>query len=291
MSGSRLFFDPEDLRSRHFELNEPIRSKEGRRYELEEWIGRGGHNAVFACVDRSTGDEFAIKFLLTRGMKPSKRFLREVELLEAVDNDHVIKIRGSGSVQAVEVTNGTRRDMKLPFLVMDRAQCNLATLLAPDRARPAPEAYMGQFRGLAGALAELHDLAIHRDIKPENILVQGDKWLLSDYGLCAFHKRSGTDLTGRHEQIGPKYWLSPEAHNRRLGHSDVICAASDVYQMAAVFWYVATGRHPSGSLAASDWGGPSSLYAPIQRALMHDVNKRQADGRAFFNDITAALVA
>ena len=291
MSDSRIFFDPEDARQRHFDLIEAIRSKEGRRYEVDEWIGRGGHAAVFACIDRSTGDEFAIKFLLTRGSKPTKRFLREIELLEAVDNDHVIKIHGSGSVRGSEVTRAGRSGIRIPFLVMDRAQCNLSDLLHPDKTRPAAEAYMGQFRGLAGALADLHDVAIHRDIKPENILIQGDRWLLSDYGLCAFKLKRQDDLTGKALKVGPTYWLSPEAHNRRIGRPDAICEASDVYQMAAVFWYVATGRHPSGSLAETDWVGPAGLYAPIQRALMHDVSKRPVDGRAFFDEISAALAA
>lgn len=134
---------------------------------------------MFSCVDRGSGDEFAIKFLLTRGMKPTRRFLREIKLLQQVDNDHVIKIYGSGRISGAEVSGGARRKMQIPFLVMDLAQGDLTAVVAGER-RPQPEAYMGQFRGLAGALAALHSVAIHRDIKPENILVRGEKWVLGD---------------------------------------------------------------------------------------------------------------
>ncbi|MGE7199665.1 protein kinase domain-containing protein [Brevundimonas naejangsanensis] len=291
MTVSKIFFDPAKPKDGVFELQGSLKSEEGRRYEIDEWLGRGGNAAVYSCTDRGSGDPYAVKFLLSRGYRPRKRFLREVELMKSLDNDHVIKTHGSGTVRADEIIGTNRRPIRIPFLIMDRAQCNLTEVLDPKSTRPAPELYMGQFRGLAGALAQVHGSAIHRDIKPENILVIGDRWLLSDYGLCAFLNKAAEDLTGQHGKVGPTYWLSPEAHNRRIGHPDTICAASDVYQLAAVFWYVATGRHPSGCLAQSDWSGPQGLYEPIARALLHDVSKRPANGQVFLDEISAALAA
>ena len=290
MTGSRIYFDPEDAKRRHFELSGALRTQEGRSYELVEWLGRGGHGSVFSCVDRGTGDEFAVKFLLTRGMKASRRFLREIKLLKQVENEHVIKIFGSGRIRGDEVTGKSRASIQVPFFVMDLAQSDLTGALEAGR-KPAPETYMGQFRGLASALADLHAVAIHRDIKPENILVRGEKWMLGDYGLCAFHDRRGDDLTGDRENVGPRYWMSPEGHNRRVGRDDKICEASDVYQMAAVFWYVVTGRHPSGTLTREDWSGPDGMFDPLHRSLMHDLRKRPADGKAFYEEIVAALAA
>ncbi len=291
MSVNRIYFDPEEAKRRHFDLQRRLKTDEGRSYELVEWLGRGGNGAVFSCVDRATGDEFAVKFLLTRGWKPSRRFLREIKLLRTVKNDHVIKMHGSGKIRADEVVDGTKRAITIPFFIMDLAQCNLTKVLAPGARPPPPETYMGQFRGLAAALADLHAVAIHRDIKPENILVQGDKWLLGDYGLCAFVGGPEEELTGDKENVGPRYWMSPEGHNRRIGQADTICAASDVYQMAAVFWYVVTGRHPSGNLTRDDWRGPEGLFDPVYRALLHDRARRPPDGQAFRDEINAALLA
>ena len=271
-------------------MNGTLRTEEGRSYELVDWRGRGGHGSVFSCVDRGSGDEFAIKFLLTRGMKPTRRFLREIRLLQQVDNEHVIKIYGSGRIAGTEVAGTARTNIQIPFLVMDLAQGDLSDVITSERL-PHPEIYMGQFRGLAGALAALHAVAIHRDIKPENILVRGEKWVLGDYGLCAFLNGREDDITGERENVGPKFWMSPEGHNRRVGQPDAICTASDVYQMAAVFWYIATGRHPSGNLTRDDWAGPEGLFEPLHRALMHDLRRRPADGGAFYEEIVAALAA
>ena len=137
---------------------------------------------------------------------------------------------------------------------MELADCNLQDVIREEGALNY-ERYAGQFRGLAGALASLHEHAVHRDIKPENILIVGERWLLSDYGLCTFVNPDEEDLTPEGQNVGPKFWLSPEAHNRRLGCEDEINAASDVFQLAAIFWYVATGRRPSGILTEDDWTG------------------------------------
>ena len=147
----------------------------------------------------------------------------------------------------------------------------------------------GQFRGLAGALASLHDHAVHRDIKPENILVVGERWLLSDYGLCTFVDVEEEDLTAEEQKVGPTFWLSPEAHNRRLGHGDEINETSDVFQLAAIFWYVATGRYPSGILTKSDWTGPEKLFRLLHRSLFHDRAKRPQNGHEFFTGLEEAL--
>ena len=153
------------------------------------------------------------------------------------------------------------------------------------------EQYAGQFRGLAGALASLHGNAeaVHRDIKPENILVLGERWLLSDYGLCTLVNPEEEDLTPEGGNVGPKFWLSPEAHNRRLGRGDEICAASDVFQLAAIFWYVVTGRHPCGIVTQEDWTGPDKLFHCLHRSLYHDLSKRPQNGGEFFTELEDAL--
>ncbi len=95
-----------------------------------------------------------------------------------------IKYYGTGRV--VVKHKRTSRNATLPFVVMELADCNLQEKIREQGDPLAYEQYAGQFRGLAGALASLHNNAeaVHRDIKPENILVVGERWLLSDYGLC-----------------------------------------------------------------------------------------------------------
>ena len=287
---NQLYFDLDELRKGiFFILKEGIRSQEGNSYELEEWIDRGGNATVFKARQRNTGDEVAIKFLMNTSQRSTKRFLREIKLLQSLRGDHVTRYHGVGRV---EVRNSkTDKDRRLPFVVMELADRNLDQMMRGEDGPVPYEQYAGQFRGLAGALASLHEEAeaVHRDIKPENILVVGERWLLSDYVLCTFVNREGADLTPERVNVGPKYWLSPEAHNRRLGCEDVICAASDVFQLAAVFWYVATGRQPSGVVTRDDWTGPDKLFNCLYRSLYHDLTKRPQNGVVFVTKLEDAL--
>ncbi len=285
----RIFFDPEEFRKGNFfELSSrDLTTEEGNSYELEDWIGRGGNAAVFRCRDRVTGEEHAVKFLMRRGTQSAKRFLREVKLLRLVEEDHIGKYHGNGRVEVKHNKNSQVR--KIPFIIMELADCNLQELMNVELGPLSYERYAGQFRGLAKALASLHAHAVHRDIKPENILVVGDRWLLSDYGLCTFVNPTEEDLTQDDRNVGPKFWLSPEAHNRRLGGGDEINAASDVFQLAAIFWYVATGRHPSGIITEDDWTGPQKLFGVLHKSLFHDYTQRPQDGGEFFTDLANAL--
>ena len=287
---SRLYFDLDELRRGvFFSLKSGIRSEEGNSYELEDWLDRGGNAAVFKARQRNTGEEVAIKFLMNIGWRNTKRFLREVRLLQTLRDDHVTRYYGTGRVKVRD--SKARTDRRLPFVVMELADSNLEQMLRSEDGPVPYEQYAGQFRGLARALALLHGQAeaVHRDIKPENILIVGERWLLSDYGLCTFVNREEGDLTPQRANVGPRYWLSPEAHNRRLGCTDEICEASDVFQLAAIFWYVATGRHPSGIVTKEDWTGPDKLFDCLYRSLYHDVSKRPQNGLAFFIDLEDAL--
>ena len=285
---SQIYFDSDELKhGNFFSLNSKIQTKEGHSYELEDWIGRGGNAAVFQCRQRVTGEEYAIKFLMRPSSQNTKRFRREVKLLKLIVEEHITRYYGTGHI--IASSSKDSKKVRLPFLVMELADCNLQDLMRDEAGPMSYEQYAGQFRGLARALAALHDRAVHRDIKPENILVAGERWLLSDYGLCTFVNPEEEDLTSERQNIGPKYWFSPEAHNRRLGRGDQISPASDVFQLAAIFWYVATGRHPSGIVTENDWEGPKKLFDVLYKALFHDYTKRPQNGSEFFAILADAL--
>jgi serine/threonine-protein kinase len=275
-----------------FTVDDPILTDEGQQVEIGEWLGRGGNSVVYGCTDAATGEQFAVKFLMMGSRKAAVRFAREGTLLKALDNIHIVKYRGGGSVRSlVSGKKKTKAFINVPFIVMDLAEQNLGGIMAERGKAFKFEDYAGQFRGLSGALAALHMRAIHRDIKPENILISGDRWLLSDYGLCSFVDAELTDLTGEHERVGPKYWLSPEAQNRMLRCGDTVSTASDVFQLAAVFWFVATGRYPLGIVTNQDWKGPEKLFEVLRSSLMHDPSERPKDGTALLAAIEESLNA
>jgi len=279
-----LYFDEVELRrGRYYEVPDVLYGDDGTSYELGSWIARGGNGAVYECSNRVTGDELAVKFLMHPGRGIARRFLQETELMHEMAHAHVVALMGKGRVYAINVRQ------RLPFIVMERADTNLAITVEERRLPIGPETYIGQFRGLVAGLSVMHRHAIHRDIKPENILIFGDRWSLGDYGLCRFMDHRQQDISGERFVMGPRYWLSPEAQNKRIGNSDEVVRASDVYQLAAVFWYVVTGRHPSGTLSRADWRGPDWLFDPIFAALQHNIANRPQDGGAFEAAIDQAV--
>lgn len=257
------------------------------QFEVGLRISSGGNGVVHNCIDSNTGDEFAIKFQLKTYANRSRRFQREVRIMQSLDHSHLIRYLDNGVAQAQASPKSTKQ---ISFVVMELAKTSLSSLIQNNRASFPYELYIGQFRGLASALRLLHSRAIHRDIKPENILVVGDRWVLSDFGLCAPAPYKEVALTHEREPVGPRYWMSPEAVNRVLGCKDVPTKASDVFQLASVFWYAVTGRHPLGIVGQQDWRGPTPLYEVLVRCLAHRPSARPADGDAFYAALEDAII-
>lgn len=267
-----------------------IRGDSGRAYEVGDRIAAGGNGVVHKCTDLSDGTEFAIKFLLDLRQHRRTRFAREQALLSELKHDHLMVYQDCGSVE------GERRRPRqkpypstVPFIIMVLATETLTDLVR--RADIPKEIFFAQFRGLAEGLGELHTKAVHRDIKPDNILVIGDRWVLSDYGLCDMRGLPPEErMTPDWEVVGPRFWMSPEANNRSIGRDDVINASSDVFQLASVFWFVVNRSHPTGVLSRDDWKGPDALFEPLFRALHHRTAVRPTDGQAFANEIMEAIL-
>jgi serine/threonine protein kinase len=277
-----------------FLVPDQVKVDPARVFEIGDRLAAGGNGVVHRCTDNQ-GYECAIKFQLDQRPDRVERFAREIRLLSEVQHDHLMTYVGHGSVLAKRTRKfqgsiEKNRPTTLNFVVMSLAQRNLSQLIKSEATLPA--IYYPQFRGLARALGRLHHKAIHRDIKPDNILVIGDRWVLSDYGLCNIvdtHVES--TLTPDWQVVGPRFWMSPEANNQSIGRSDSINAASDVFQLASVFWYVVNGTHPTGVLTRADWTGPDSLFEPIYKGLHYSTDVRPRNGDDFADQLDAAIMA
>ena len=259
-------------------------------YEIDpgESLGSGGNAIVYGCQNVGSGEAFAIKIQTNIQLERLCRFNREEQLLSFLRNEQLMTCIGSGEIVLKSHKFGSEPH---PFVIMPRAESNLADLVNREQNDLSFDRIAGQFRGLSEALAVLHEHALHRDIKPENILIRGETWILSDFGLCKFldPDENGPDVTMENEKIGPVFWMSPESMNRTLGRGDEITQASDVFQLASVFWFAVTKRHPTGIVTASDWPGPPKVFDVLESALSHDPQYRPKDGREFHERIEEAL--
>jgi YVTN family beta-propeller protein len=93
---------------------------------------------------------------------------------------------------------------------------------------------------LAHALAHLHAAdVVHRDLKPSNVLLAPDGPRLIDFGIA--RAADATKITHTGAVVGTPAFMSPEQ-----AAGDDAGAPSDVFSLAAVLTYAATGCGPFG---------------------------------------------
>jgi len=290
---------PPELGGVHFQIEDVVCADNELCYEIGGCLGTGGNAVVYECIDSINGEELAIKFQLKHEEARIKRFYQESALLRNLRHQHIIKCFANGQVLAKKyevVWNGKMTwrlsaSIKIPFIVMEKAISTLGENLR--ECEHPPEFYIAQFKGLSLALHELHSQGIHRDIKPNNILVIGDRWVISDFGLCRLFGDDYQPLTLDHERIGPRNWMSPELEIQANGGSNNITKASDIYQLANVFWKVVNGSklELEEEPLIENWRGPNKLFEPIANALNINPNARPQNALEFHNQIESAMLS
>ena len=120
----------------------------------------------------------------------------------------------------------------------------------------------------------------YKHIKPENVLIKGETWVISDFGLCTFlDPEEHREITKPNEKVGPAFWMSPEAVDCSYFHSDLIGTYSDVFQLCAVFVFVLTKRFPGGIIQESNnLNTTPEIREVLIRSLSNDYSQRPADG-------------
>ncbi|MCX5416662.1 protein kinase [Streptomyces sp. NBC_00059] len=130
---------------------------------------------------------------------------------------------------------------------------------------------------LARALETVHAAGVvHRDVKPGNVLLAADGPRLIDFGIA--RGAGATPLTTTSRMIGSPAFMSPE----HVAGSGRVVPASDVFCLASVLCFAATGRDPFGDgpvaavlyrvkyVEADLDGVPDALRAVLQDCLVAD---------------------
>ncbi|XP_051934528.1 serine/threonine-protein kinase DCLK2-like [Hippocampus zosterae] len=149
------------------------------KYKIGKVIGDGNFAVVKECVERSTGQEFALK-IIDKARCCGKEHLIENEV--AV----LRRVRHPSIIQLVEVDETPSQ----LFLVMELVKGGDLFDAITSSTKYSEHDASAMVYNLAGAIKYLHRMNIvHRDIKPENLLVceypDGTKSLkLGDFGLA-----------------------------------------------------------------------------------------------------------
>jgi serine/threonine-protein kinase len=213
----------------------------GSSYLLLRPIGQGATGTVWRGVDRSTGEQVAVKLLhesLLRQPKLVTRFVQERTILLMLRHRNVVRVRDLFSVGE---SLGLVMDLVSGGSLRDHLRAH-GPIAAGEAARLAAQ--------VAAALTEAHDLGvIHRDLKPDNILLQlQDGRLdtrLTDFGIARV--LSTPSLTTSHAVVGTPHYMAPEAF-----HGAPTSAAADVYALGVLLYELVVGCPPYGSDSVAD---------------------------------------
>jgi len=203
-------------------------------YEIEKELGRGGFGVVFRARRLSDGVPVAIKVLLPRvAVRPAEmeKFLREMTITAQLRHPNIVKLYDQGHCEGI------------PYFIME--YCDGGSLWDFIRQHggkvPMEIAKPIMLAALEGLALAHQQGIVHRDLKPQNILLDRGVARISDFGLAKNFQQagfSGLSITGNY--AGTPLFMPRE----QLINFKHLKPASDVWSIAATFYFMLTGAFP-----------------------------------------------
>jgi predicted ATPase/serine/threonine protein kinase len=264
-------------------------------YRLLGELGHGGMGLLYEAVHVHLGRRVALKLLAPRlAADPGfrERFVRESQLLAAIEHPNIIPIYDAGEVDGL---------LYIAMRLVDGH--DLGTLIAREGPLE-PERALSILDQVGSALDAAHtrDL-VHRDVKPANILLDEPtgRVFLSDFGIA----ESGCADEGGQTRlvVGTIDYAAPEQLQ-----GEPATPASDVYALGGVLFEAVTGHRayeketdvavifahaldPPPAASEARPGLPPAIDRVIATVLAKDPADRYATCRALVADARAALGA
>ncbi|MBB4910500.1 serine/threonine-protein kinase [Actinophytocola algeriensis] len=200
------------------------------RYRIGTMLGRGGMGVVWRATDEFLEREVAIKEMrlpVASGQETATahgRTMREARSAAKLSHTAIITVHDV-------ITHDDR-----PWIVMELIDGpSLAEVVRLNG--PLPRNRVADIAiSLLTALDAAHRKGIlHRDVKPANVLVDGDRVVLTDFGIAAVD--GSTALTATNQIIGSPQYLAPERiTDGRTG------PPGDLWSLGVTLYVALTGR-------------------------------------------------
>jgi hypothetical protein len=198
------------------------------RYRLLTRIGQGGMGVVWRAHDELLRRDIAVKELHVRiGVDSdfhTKQVLREARAAAQLRHPGVV------SVHDVVVDDGR------PLILMELVEGQSLAELVRQHG-PLPEQKVAEIGArVMEALSMAHARGVvHRDVKPANILLDGERVVLTDFGIAAIT----SDTTGSESVVGSLDYMAPERVN-----GQPVTPASDVWSLGVTLCAALRGESP-----------------------------------------------
>jgi serine/threonine protein kinase len=205
------------------------------RWQIDDRLGAGGMGVVYRAHE---GDATCALKVARADLATDPAFRARVRR----EIDAMRRVRSRCVAQLIEADP----DAELPWMACEYvAGANLE-----DIVRTSGPLDDGSLLKLATMLAEglvsVHSVDIvHRDLKPANVLLPRDGVRIVDFGIAS--APALTTVTQNGETLGSPAYMSPE---QAMGQP--VTSASDMFSLAGVIVFAASGRGPFGAGGATD---------------------------------------
>lgn len=242
-----------------FQENRKLMNEAEKKYKLGEALGNGAFAIVRRCIDRQTGQSYAMKvidkkkFYQINSSKRSESLLDEVKILRSANHPGIIKLYDLIETEStlyicLELVEGGD--------LFDR-------IVAQEGKGFPEEVARDMFGQMLQALKYLHGKSIiHRDLKPENILMvskSSNEIRISDFGLSRVLGVGSFMKT----MCGTPQYLAPEVLIESTGGAQAprgYDKAVDLWSLGCILYIILSGLAPF-SAPAHD---PNSLQTLIK---------------------------
>jgi tetratricopeptide (TPR) repeat protein len=207
----------------------------GRRYVLQNELGRGGMGTVYRAVDRLTGQVVALKRVTAPGeqlLTASTGASADMRLSLAQEFRTLSSLRHPNIISVLDYGFDEERQPYFTMELLTESQNILAA--GRDKSLANQVELLVQ---VLQALAYLHHQGIiHRDLKPDNVHVVDERVKVLDFGLAsARHMPEQVD----ERIVGTLAYMAPET---LMGGQ--VSEASDLYAVGLIAYELFAGHHP-----------------------------------------------
>lgn len=205
------------------------------RYETMVELGRGTFGQVVKCKDHKTGRIVAIKITKNQNLSGSESFMREVKLLERVN-----QVQGPHNQRVIKLERHFKFRQHL-CLVFEMLGCDLYQDLKETKLTGITS--MDRIQNISCQLVEgvahlKESGVIHCDLKPENILFTSDERKdikLIDLGsACSRDQKGFTYVCSRYYRA-PEIVLSGPRYGPPVDMWSVGCIVAELYNGQPLF--------------------------------------------------------